>query len=167
MANQPHAMEGRHPFLQRLARRNVLAGLMFIAVAALGLWLARDYPLGTLRRMGTGFMPVALCWLLMGLGAIVLVQGLLEQAAIDEPAAASRENHWSIVVVGASLIAFALSIETLGLIAAIVLLVVIASFAYRGLGWVETLLTALALTVLCWTVFILGLGMTMRVWPEL
>lgn len=159
---------GAHPFLRRLARKNVLAGLMFIAIAALGLWLSRDYPLGTLRRMSTGFMPQLLCWVLMGLGALVLVQGLLERvtATATAPTLEGRENYGAVALVAASLVAFALSIETLGLIAAVVLLVLIASFAYRGLKWWETLLTALLLTGLCWAVFILGLGMSVKVLPE-
>ena len=47
-------------------------------MAALGLWLSRDYPIGTALRMGTGYVPRLLCWLLLGLGVIVLVQGLRE-----------------------------------------------------------------------------------------
>ena len=61
-----------------LARRDVLAGLLFIGVAILGLWLSRDYPIGTALRMGTGYVPRLLCWILLGLGAVVLVQGLRE-----------------------------------------------------------------------------------------
>ena len=71
-----------HPLLRMLRRKNVLAGLMFIAIAALGLWASRNYPVGTALRMSTGYVPRLLCWLLMGLGAIVLVQGLL---ATDHP----------------------------------------------------------------------------------
>ena len=61
-----------------LRRKNVLSGLMFVAIAAIGLWVSRSYPIGTALRMGTGYVPRLLCWLLMGLGVIVLVQGLLE-----------------------------------------------------------------------------------------
>src|SRR5262249_59907775 len=61
-----------------LARTDMLAGLLFIAVAVLGLWISRDYPIGTALRMGTGYVPRLLCWLLLGLGAVVLVQGLRE-----------------------------------------------------------------------------------------
>jgi len=46
-----------HPALRVLARKNVLAGLMFIGVAALALWLSRNYPIGTALRMGTGCVP--------------------------------------------------------------------------------------------------------------
>ena len=64
-----------------LARKDVLAGLMFMAVAAFGLWLSRDYPIGTALRMGTGYVPRLLCWILLGLGAVVFLQGLREAQA--------------------------------------------------------------------------------------
>ena len=51
-----------------LARADVLSGLMFIAIAAFGLWASRNYPVGTALRMGTGYVPRLLCWLLLGLG---------------------------------------------------------------------------------------------------
>ena len=87
-----------HPLVRLLVRKNVLSGLLFIAIACLGLWLSREYPVGTLRRMGSGFMPQMLCWLLMGLGGIVLVQGLLVREATTEandlPAAAIDAEMW-------------------------------------------------------------------------
>ncbi len=49
-----------------LARADVLSGLLFIAVAAFGLWVSRDYPVGTALRMGTGYVPRLLCWMLHG-----------------------------------------------------------------------------------------------------
>ncbi len=162
-----------HPLLCRLMRKNVLAGLMFIAIASLGLWLSRDYPIGTLRRMSTGFMPQMLCWLLMGLGGIVLLQGLLarevhvppDEASATDRNSEGRENYWSIAFVALSLVAFALTIETLGLVVAIIALIVIASFACRGIAWWETIATAIGLTVLCWLIFVLGIGMTVKILP--
>ena len=35
-----------------LARADVLSGLLFIAIAAFGLWASRNYPVGTALRMG-------------------------------------------------------------------------------------------------------------------
>ena len=72
-----------------LRRKNVLSGLMFIAIAAIGLWASRNYPVGTALRMSTGYVPRLLCWLLMGLGAIVLVQGLRET---DRPEPRARAD---------------------------------------------------------------------------
>src|SRR5215218_4511171 len=65
-----------HTYWHLLARRDVLAGLLFVGVALLGLWLSRDYPIGTALRMGTGYVPRLLCWILLGLGLIVLLQGV-------------------------------------------------------------------------------------------
>src|SRR5258705_4710052 len=56
-----------------------VAGLMFIAWGAAGLWLGRDYPVGTSLRMGPGYMPAMLCWLMVILGAIIA----LKSAAIE------------------------------------------------------------------------------------
>ena len=72
--------------LHILARKNVLAGLMFIVIAALGLWVSRDYPIGTALRMGTGYVPRLLCWILMGLGAAILVLRYLPHVAAHEGA---------------------------------------------------------------------------------
>ena len=63
-----------HPLL----RKDVLSGLLFAVIALLGLWLSRDYPIGTALRMGTGYVPRLLCWILLGLGVVILVQGLRE-----------------------------------------------------------------------------------------
>ena len=159
-----------HPLVRILARKNVLAGLMFIAIAAFGLWVSRNYPVGTALRMSTGYVPRLLCWVLMGLGAIVLVQGLLERAAPearhDSPSGSALAQIRPVVAVTLSLIVFALALETLGLVLSIVLLVAIARFASRDLGVRETFAAAAGLSVLTFMIFILGLGLTIPVWPD-
>ena len=193
--------------LQLLARRDVLAGLMFVGVALFGLWLSRDYPIGTALRMGTGYVPRLLCWILLGLGVVVLVQGLraalvseasgqrghsivrAHSASEDarkraddtrpEPGSSARAaqgarlvssgqaSGWRpVVFVTASLVIFGLSIERLGLVLSILLLVGVGAVAARGLRLLETAAAALVLIVLSWSIFILGLGLTIPVWPE-
>jgi hypothetical protein len=188
--------------LQIFARRDVLAGLMFIGVALFGLWLSRDYPIGTALRMGTGYVPRLLCWILLGLGTVVLVQGL--RAALASEASGQRGHSivrahsasedarersddtrpardvqgtrlvssgqaWGwrpVVFVTASLVIFGLSIERLGLVLSILLLVGVGAVAARGLRLLETVAAALVLIALSWGIFILGLGLTIPVWPE-
>src|SRR5262245_10678590 len=107
------------PFLMR---KDVLAGLMFMAIAVFGLWLSRNYPIGTALRMGTGYMPRRLCWLLMGLGVVVLLQGLrggARAAAVVTSESSALAHLLPIAVVTTSLLAFGLSIERLGLVVAI------------------------------------------------
>ena len=148
-----------HP-TRLLADKNVLSGLLFMAVAALGLWLSRDYPVGTALRMGTGYMPRLLCWLLLGLGAVVALQG------VRRPAAAGAVAWQPLSAVTAGLVLFALAIERLGLVTAILLLVGAGALASRSLRPAEIAAAALVLIVLCWAIFILGLGLTIPVWPE-
>jgi hypothetical protein len=160
--DSPKTASSAHP-LHILARKNVLAGLMFIAIAALGLWLSRDYPIGTALRMGTGYVPRLLCWILMGLGAAIVVQGLREKDA--PPERISWPQLMPIVVVSTSLVAFALAIEQIGLVLSILLLVGIGAIAARDIKIWETLLAAVVLIALSWAIFILGLGLTIPVWP--
>jgi putative tricarboxylic transport membrane protein len=152
------------PFWRAIARKDVLAGLLFIVVAVLGLWISRDYPIGTALRMGTGYVPRLLCWLLLGLGAIVLVQGLREAQGTLSSGDVSALRP--VIFVTASLVVFGLSIERLGLVVSILLLIGVGAVAARGLRPVETLAAALALIILSWGIFILGLGLTIPVWPE-
>jgi len=155
-----------HPFWRAIARRDVLAGLLFIGVALLGLWLSRDYPIGTALRMGTGYVPRLLCWLLLGLGAVVLVQGLRETQDARPLSSSDVSALRPVIFATASLVIFGLSIERLGLIISILLLIGVGSVAARGLRPFETLAAALVLIVLSWGIFILGLGLTIPVWPE-
>jgi len=146
-----------------LARADVLSGLLFIAVAAFGLWVSHDYPVGTALRMGTGYMPRLLCWLLLGLGAVVLAQGIRQSAPPLRP---SVQGWRAMLSVTLALIAFALSIERLGLVLAIVLLTGIGALATRSLRLLETAIAAVALIALSWAIFIAGLGLTIPVWPD-
>jgi hypothetical protein len=149
-----------------LTSTNGLASLMFMAVAVLGLWLSRDYPIGTALRMGTGYVPRLLCWGLLGLGVIIFAQGLLEAPQAESPARHDILFWRPVVFVTLSLVAFGLTLERLGLVIAILLLLGIGAFAGRGLRVVETAMAALVLIVLSWAIFIVGLGLAIPVWPE-
>src|SRR2546429_145553 len=97
------------------------------------LWLSRNYPIGTALRMGTGYVPRLLCWILMGLGAVVLVQGLRETNSGRPGEGGALTRLWPILVVTASLVAFGLTLERLGLVVAIFLLIGFRSLALAGL----------------------------------
>jgi putative tricarboxylic transport membrane protein len=143
-----------------LLRKDVLAGAMFIAIAALGLFVSRDYPIGTALRMGTGYVPRLLCWVLLALGCVVLLGGLRGSSG-------SASFAWRpVLFVAGSLVLFALSIERLGLVIAILLLIGTGALASRLLRPVETLVAALVLIALSYGIFIAALGLTIPVWPE-
>jgi hypothetical protein len=149
-----------------LTRKDVLSGLMFIGIALLGLWLSRNYPIGTSLRMGTGYVPRLLCWILLGLGVIVLVQGLRRKQTAPAADGGELARLWPVLVVTTSLIAFALAIEQLGLVLSVLLLIGIGALVAPGIKIWEAVAAALGLIVLSWAIFILGLGLTIPVWPE-
>jgi hypothetical protein len=60
----------------KLNAKDIASGVFLVAVAAAGLWLNQEHALGTARRMGPGYMPMLVFWVLMGLGGIVLLIGL-------------------------------------------------------------------------------------------
>ena len=149
-----------------LRRKDVLAGLLFVALAVVGLYVSRDYPIGTAVRMGTGYVPRLLCWLLLGLGAWILVQGFFETQS-ERAASPSASAAWRpLVFVTASLVIFGLSIERLGLVLSILLLIIVGAAGARGLRPFETVAAAVVLILLSWGIFIVGLGLAIPVWPD-
>jgi putative tricarboxylic transport membrane protein len=161
MSDAPRSL--KQPPWHLLARTDVLSGLLFIAIAAFGLWASRNYPVGTALRMDTGYVPRLLCWLLFGLGAVILVQGLRQPAPSPRP---SPQAWRAVLSVTAGLVAFGLSIERLGLVLAILLLTGIGALATRALRPLETAIAALLLIFLSWAIFIFGLGLTIPIWPD-
>lgn len=158
---------GPAPSILRLLRRkNVLSGFLFIAIALIGLLVSRHYPVGTALRMGTGYVPRLLLWILLLLGGVIAMQGLRERDSGDHEDSDGFVVLRPIVFVTAALVAFGLSIERLGLIVAIVLLMGLGSLASRELRFGEVLLTTAALMALALGIFIFGLGLTIPVWPD-
>src|SRR5262249_10844278 len=85
-------------------------------------------------RMGTGYVPRLLCWFLLGLGVIVLVQGLREAQDARPLSSGDISALRPVIFVTASLVIFGLSIERLGLVVSILLLMGVGAVAGRGRG---------------------------------
>ncbi|HEY7386814.1 MAG TPA: tripartite tricarboxylate transporter TctB family protein [Beijerinckiaceae bacterium] len=147
-----------------LARKDVLAGLMFMAIAVLGLWMSRNYPIGTALRMSTGYVPRLLCWVLLLLGGAVLISGIRSAETGQDR---EQDARWRpLVLIPAALVAFGLTIERLGIVAAGILLIGISSLASRDLRPFEIVPAAIVLIFATWAIFVWGLGLTIPVWPE-
>ena len=136
------------------------AALAVIGLAVAGYAYA-SYDMGSLRRMGPGFFPVALGLFLAVLG------GLIAVPAMGRPGQ-SRPFAWpETIAVVASLLAFGLLLDKLGVLLTTAVTVLIASAVAprRGLGW-RLALTG-AVTALVWLVFVWGLDMSLPVWPDI
>jgi hypothetical protein len=107
-----------------------------------------------------------LCWVLLGLGVIILFQGMRNARAETIFDDRSSPAWRPIIFVAGSLAIFAVTLEWLGLVVSILLLTGIGAVAARGLRPVETAIAGVVLVVLSWAIFIVGLGLTIPVWPE-
>jgi hypothetical protein len=142
------------------APTDFVAGLFFVATAALGLWLLRDVRLGTSMRMGPGYLPTLLCWLLVAVGLWMMGKSLF----VNGP----RLERWYLrplaFVLGA-LVLFSLSIDKLGLVATIVAMVVVAALATPESRWKEVVISAVALAAFSASLFVKALGLPLPIWP--
>lgn len=143
----------------KIEYRDLIAGLLFIALGTfVATYASSHYTVGGPARMGPGFFPVALGWVLALLGAVVTLLALRRTALV---AAAPRIGLRPLLAVPASVLAFGLIVEPLGLVPATLALTAIVVFAEHPVRWRRTVLLALSLAVISWLIFIVGLQMSL------
>ena len=135
-------------------------GLVALAFGGFVLEESAGYPRGTVVRMGPGFFPTLLGWLLLAFGVILLLGGLRRALPVARPEARA------LVLVLSGLGAFALTLPRYGLAPAIVLLVLVSALASPSSRPLPTLALALGLTGFAWALFVvaLSLPLPMLVW---
>lgn len=144
--------------MDRFLTKDFLAGLMFLAFGVAALYFGRNLAIGTAVRMGPGYIPHALAYILLALGGIISVLALVNGG---EQVEAPRWKPITLVSIG--IIAFALLFERAGMMPALIALVGISSFAGEEFKLTEVIGNMVVLTILCVIVFKLGLGMNISV----
>jgi hypothetical protein len=145
------------------SERDFWSGVMFIAIGigfAVG---ASNYSLGTSARPGPGYFPLILSVIMAILGAIVLFKSLTIETEGGDKVGAFAWRPLLIVV--ASIVVFGLVLPRLGLFLTVPILIVMVSFATTEFSWVGTLVNAVVLTVFAWLVFVVGLKLTIPLYP--
>lgn len=137
------------------------AGVMFALFGAAGLWFGRNYPVGTSLRMGPGYMPWALSWLLILFGAGIAVKG-----AIVPGVPLTQWYLRPLVLVSAGLLTFAMLIENVGLPGAVIGTVIVGALGGQEFRLREVIPLAIALAIGAVGIFIYGLGLPMTIWPR-
>lgn len=146
-----------------LLNRNLLGGLLFIALGLATIAIARGYPMGSATRMGPGYFPQMIGIGIALLGLALAVQGVLARAAAEERATGLALRP--IIAVMSAIAAFAWLVEGWGLLAAISALVLLARLSRRDGSALELLLLVIALNAIAVLIFVTGLNMTLRVGP--
>lgn len=153
---------------------DLAAAAMFAGIGAAAVWLAADYPVGSLRRLGPGALPLGLGVLLMAVGAGLAVQVLLRllrspagerPPLIAWPGWPGRQVLRSILCVVGGLVLFALMIRPAGLFLATATLVLLSSRADSGTPLWGSVVLALVIPTLSAAIFVWGIGLPIRVWP--
>jgi len=136
----------------------LLGGLGMAGAGAFFAIHGSQYTMGTAARMGAGFFPVILGWILVGLGVLIALPACWRRG---EAVVVQWSNlFWSVLGV----VAFAALLKGVG--------VVVASFATCLITLVPArmalrlrLFVSVVITGLTTLVFVVGLRMTLPIWP--
>ena len=145
--------------MSRLLSKDFLSGVMFIVFGLAALWFGRNLQMGTTVRMGPGYVPHMLAYIMMGLGGIIVVIALL--TSTGERTEAPKWKPITMVTIG--IVCFALLFERAGLLPALVVLILIASLGGEEFKLTEVIANMVVLSIMCVVVFKIGLQMNISV----
>ena len=137
-----------------LSNRDVLAGLLFIAIGAGSLAVSSSYAFGTVQQMGPGFFPRVLGVIIAGLGAMTLAKGLRSGEAV--------EGSWGwapLAILTVALVAFGWLMERVGMLPSVAVLTLVGARAGQEFRWGEALVLTVVMMALTWAIFVAGLGL--------
>lgn len=144
--------------------RDFWAGLIFVAIGSTFAWNATSYSFGVSAQPGPGYFPFGLGVLLAVLGAAVMLKAL--SAPPDDSDGVGTLAWRPLLVIVVSIALFGITLPWLGLVIALPLLTIGAGLAGDEFLWKDALITAAVLTLASWMIFILGLRLTIPLWPN-
>jgi hypothetical protein len=137
--------------------RDFWAGVIYLALAAVALWIGRNYSVGSSARMGPGYFPVVLGSILAVFGIVSIGRSLLRPGE-----AISAFAFRPLVLVLGSVALFGLLLDRVGVLIALPCLIVVSALASRHSRIDATSVSALVgMVAFCVIVFVKGLGVPM------
>jgi putative tricarboxylic transport membrane protein len=140
--------------------KDFATGLLFLAIGLGAYYIGSDYNMGTAQRPGTGVLPRILAWCLMGSGLWLTVQSLLQEGP--------KLDAWAwrpLIMVTVATIAFALLIDSAGLVVAMIVSMTLAALGTHETQWKEFTVFSVIMLAIGIGIFIVGLGMPIKVMP--
>ena len=134
--------------------RDFWAGVCYIGLGAVAMWIARDYPFGSALRMGPGYFPSVLGGIMIAFGIAVVLMGVKNNERI-KPGFSLR----ALIVLPLATVVFGVTMEHAGFIPALLLLIPVSAAASKEFKWVEVGLLTVGLTIMSLAIFIWGLGL--------
>lgn len=140
----------------------VMTGVFLILVSLLAFYLASSLSSSTEVGLGPGYVPKMFAFIQLGLGVMLITSGFIKAGEAAEP--------WQLrplLLILASITFFAISIERLGLVIAVIGLVLISCAANRGTTFRETLVLAISSAAFSAFLFVKLLGLSIALWPPI
>jgi hypothetical protein len=143
----------------------VLGGLFAVIAKGIpGLPFLPGYAMGTPARMGPAFFPFWLGLILFFIGLAIAIMGVREEGGAD---AAFPRFHWRpILFVLGAVVLFGIILKAVGMLAAGLILVIIASMGSHDFKLKQSAILGLVLVVFCALVFVWGLKLPIPLCPD-
>jgi Tripartite tricarboxylate transporter TctB family len=144
------------------SKKDLYAGIMFIAIGAFFALWALNYPMGSSVRMGPAYFPTILGWLTAGLGVIIAIRGFTIPDVDPNPTQLKP-----LLLINGAAILFGLLIDPLkiGFVGAVVASVIVCAAGGYEFKWKEAIIESIVLVAVCWGAFVYGLGLPFRLFP--
>ena len=133
------------------SNKDYYGGALMIAIGLAAVLQGRQYPIGTLSRMGPGFFPVAVGAILAFTGLAIMVSARFAARKAEQTALPPEWRGWFCI--GLSIIAFVVLGRYGGFVPATFAIVFIAALADRQNTILAATVLALATVVICIVVF--------------
>ena len=140
--------------------KDLLAGLIFIALGLAFGYATLDYEIGTAFRMGPGYFPLVLSGLLALLGIIITVQSF---ASGPDETPIGRVPWLALMLILGGIVLFGATVRGLGFAPALFVTTFLSAFASERTGVVGALLLAAGMVAISLVIFIWGLGVPLRI----
>lgn len=145
----------------RPGRAELASGVLVTALGLLGLAASWDLERGVLRQMGPGYLPATVSWLIIAGGAVMIAAALLKPG---KPLPDFQIRP--LAVISLALALFGLTIDSLGIIIAIVILIMVCGFASPITRFWEMAVLAVCLALASAFIFVQLLGLAIPILPR-
>lgn len=153
------------------SQKDFYSGLLFLVIGLGFAWGATYYNMGTGARMGPGYFPRMLGFLLAGIGALVVFESLTIKTPNGDKIGSWAWKPLTFIIL--SNLAFgvmlgglpSIGLPAMGLMVAIVVLTIVSSLAGDEFKLKEVLILALILAVMSYLAFVMLLKLQFPVWP--
>ena len=146
------------------SQRDFFSGLMFVVVGVVFAVGATNYSMGSSAKPGAGYFPLILSVLMAILGAIVLFKSLTIETEAGDPIGSIAWRPLIVIVV--SIAVFGSTINRLGLVVSVPILIMMVSLAGDEFKWLGVIVNSVLLTAFSWLIFVAGLKLTIPLWPS-